>query len=62
MENTFISKKAELKAYAKTKEELETIARKIVDQLCDEGLMIWQAKETLKFAADIMDWLPVKKR
>lgn len=61
MENTHVSRKEELMAQAKTKEQLETIARKIVDQLCDEGLMVWQAKEALRLAADIMDWLPIKK-
>lgn len=62
MEYSFVSKKDELKAQAKTKEELETIARRIVDQLCNESLMVWQAQEVLRVAADIMEWLPLKKR
>lgn len=62
MENTYVSRKEDLMAQAKTKEELEAISRQIVDQLCDEELMVWQAKEVLKYASEHLEWLPLKKR
>lgn len=44
----------------KSKEELEDLARKLVDQLRKESLPLWQAKEVLTRAKNQLDWEVLK--
>ncbi len=46
----------------KSKDELYLLAEKHVDMLRGEGLPIWQAKEALRFAIELMDWEKLKER
>lgn len=42
--------------------ELDVLAEKAVDTLRAEGLPIWQAKDVMKRAINLMDWEQLKER
>ena len=46
----------------KRKYEVEELAAKVIDFLRPEGLVLWQAKEVLKFAIEQLEYEKLNKR
>lgn len=46
----------------KTREHLDEIAAKLIGLLKREDLVIWQARDALKRAADLLENEPLQKR
>ena len=48
-------------AKSKSKEEIQALAGKVIELLVPEHLPIWQAREVLTCAKEILDWVTLKE-